>query len=264
MHLEEPPVPTKTLRGNDPQHPILSAVRESQTALLAVVRSWTDLTEQLSRRLSLPVAGIDVAGAVDRTFDLAEQTLAAQRQFALTLVGAVDRQVDTVAETVESSARESLRGVEEVLREAEDDQLQPGRERPEPPPAAKAEAPKVEARKQNGRQETKPDRRAFEERSVEELRDRARELEIEGRASMSKDELIVALREQRQPKQPKGDAQQAAARTQDRRIDRRPFAERSLEELRDRARELEIEGRSAMSKDELIAALGEPGTASRR
>jgi Rho termination factor, N-terminal domain len=47
----------------------------------------------------------------------------------------------------------------------------------------------------------------------------------------------------------------AAARTQDSMIDRRPFAERSLEELRDRARELEIEGRSSMSKDELIAAL---------
>ena len=225
-------MPTKTLRGNDPRTPILSAVRESQTALLDVVRSWTDITEQLTRRLVLPVAGIDVAGAVDRTFDLAEQTLAAQRQFALTLIGAVDRQVDTVVETVESSARE----------------------RPEPPPAAKA-APTVEAPKQNDRQETKPDRRGFEERSVEELRDRARELDIEGRASMGKDELIVALREQRQPRQPKGDAQKATARTQDSTIDRRPFAERSLEELRDRARELEIEGRSAMSKDELIAAL---------
>ena len=74
---------------------------------------------------------------------------------------------------------------------------------------------------------------------------------------MSKDELIAALREQRQPKQPKGDAHKAAARTQDSPIDRRPFAERSVEELRDRARELEIEGRSAMSKDELIAALRE-------
>jgi hypothetical protein len=249
-------VPTKTLRGNDPQTPILSAVRESQTAFIDVVRSWTDITEQLTRRLSLPVAGIDVAGALDRTFDLAEQTLAAQRQFALTLIGAVDRQVDTVVETVESSARERLRGVEDVLREAEAEQPQPGRERPEPPPAAKA-APKVEAPKQNDRQETKPDRRGFEERSVEELRDRARELDIEGRAAMSKDELIVALREQRQPKQPKGDAQKATARTQDSTIDRRPFAERSLEELRERARELEIEGRSAMSKDELVAALRE-------
>ena len=248
-------MPTTTLRGNDPQHPILSAVRESQAALLDVVRSWTDITEQLTRRFPLPVAGIDVAGAVDRTFDLAEQTLAAQRQFALTLVGAVDRQVDTIVETVESSAHQSLGRVEEGLREVEDNEPQPGRRRPERPTADKAEAPTSETRRQNGTQDTQPDRRGFEDRSVEELRDRARELEIDGRASMSKDELIAALREQRQPKQPNGDAQKAAARTQDSKIDRRPFAERSLEELRDRARELEIEGRSSMSKDELIAAL---------
>jgi hypothetical protein len=74
---------------------------------------------------------------------------------------------------------------------------------------------------------------------------------------MSKDELIAALREQRQPKQPNSNADKAAARAQDSTIDRRPFAERSVEELRDRARELQIEGRSAMSKDELIAALRE-------
>ena len=247
-------MPTNTLRGNDPQHPILSAVRESQTAFIDVIRSWTDITEQLTRRLSLPVAGIDVVGALDRTFDLAEQTLAAQRQFTLTLVGVVDRQVDTVVETVESSTRERLREVEGLLRDAEDNQPQPGRERPERPTAAKAEAT---TGRQRVTQDTKPDRRSFEERNVEELRDRARELEIEGRASMSKDELIAALREQRQPKQPNGDADKAGARAQDSKIDRRPFAERSVEELRDRARELEIEGRSAMSKDELIAALRE-------
>jgi hypothetical protein len=245
-------VPTNTQRDNHPQHPILSAVRESQTAFVDVVRSWTDITEQLTRRLPVPMAGIDLAGAVDRTFDLAAQTLAAQRQFALTLVGAVDRQVDTVVETVEASAHQGLREVEGLLREAEDNQPQPGRKRSEQPTADKAEAPTGETRKQNAKPDTKPDRRGFEERSVEELRDRARELEIEGRASMSKDELIAALREQRQPK---GDANKAAARTQDSKIDRRPFAERSLEELRDRARELEIEGRSSMSKDELIAAL---------
>jgi hypothetical protein len=247
-------VPTTTQRDNHPQHPILSAVRESQTAFVDVVRSWTDITEQLTRRLSLPVAGIDLAGALDRTFDLAEQTLAAQRQFALTLVGAVDRQVDTVVETVESSTRERLREVEGLLRDAEDNQPQPGRKRSERPTADKAEAT---TGRQRVTQDTKPDRRGFEERSVEELRDRARELDIEGRASMSKDELIAALRERRQPKQPNGDADKAGARTQDSRIDRRPLAERSVEELRDRARELEIEGRSAMSKDELIAALRE-------
>jgi uncharacterized membrane protein len=74
---------------------------------------------------------------------------------------------------------------------------------------------------------------------------------------MSKDELIAALRNQRQPQQPKGEVQKAEARKQASKVDRRPFEERSVEELRDRARELEIEGRSAMSKDELVVALRE-------
>jgi Rho termination factor, N-terminal domain len=234
-------VPTKTKRDTDPQNPILSAVRESQTALVDVVRSWTDITEQLTRNVPLPMAGFDVVSAVDRGFDLVEQTLATYRQFTLTLVGVVDRQVDTAVETVESSARESLRGAEELLSEAES------------VPTGKPEAGKTEAPKQD----TKPDRRGYEDRGVEELRDRARELDIEGRASMSKDDLIAALRNKGQPQQPKGGAQKAEARKQDSKIDRRPFDERSVEELRDRARELEIEGRSAMSKDELVAALRE-------
>ena len=189
-------MPTTTQRDNHPQHPILSAVRESQTAFLEVVRSWTDITEHLTRRVSLPMAGIDLAGAVDRSFDLAPQTLSTQRQFARTLVGAVDRQVDTVVETVESSAHQRLREVEGLLREAEDNQPQPaGRERSEQPIAAKAEAPTDATRQQNRTQDPKPDRRGFEERSIEELRDRARELEIQGRSAMRKDELITALRQ---------------------------------------------------------------------
>jgi hypothetical protein len=248
-------VPTKTQRdNNDLRTPMLSAVRESQTALVDLVRSWTDITEQLTRRLPLPVAGIDVAGAVDRAFDLAEQTLAAQRQFALTLVGVVDRQLDSAAAAVEATTYQSLEGTEDLL-EAEE-APQPGPDHPEQPLVATADAPIDEARTQEVKA-TRPDRRNFEERSVEELRDRASELEIEGRASMSKDELITALRNQRQPQQPKGEAQQAETRKQASKIDRRPFAERSVEELRDRARELEIEGRSAMSKDELVVALRE-------
>jgi hypothetical protein len=188
-------VPTNTQGDNDPQNPILSAVRESQTALVDVVRSWTDLTQQLSRSVPLPMAGFDVVSAVDRGFDLAEQTLTAYRHFTLSLVGVADRQVDTAVEAVESSTRESLRGVEGLLREAGDDRPQPGSGRSEQPPARRPKAQKPEARKQNGKQGTKPDRRGFEDRSVDELRDRARELDIEGRASMSKDELIAALRE---------------------------------------------------------------------
>jgi hypothetical protein len=185
-------VPTNTQRDNHPQASLLSAVRESQTAFIDVVRSWTDITEYLTRRVALPMAGIDLAGAVDRTFDLAEQTLSTQRQFVLTLVGAVDRQVDTVVETIETSTRERLREVEGLLRDAGDNQPQPSRERSERPTAAKAEAT---TGRQRVTQDTKPDRRGFEERNVEELRDRARELEIEGRSSMSKDELIAALRQ---------------------------------------------------------------------
>jgi hypothetical protein len=58
--------------------------------------------------------------------------------------------------------------------------------------SARTDAPKSQP-PQQGRT---PDRRAYEERSIEELRERARELEIDGRSTMSKDELIVALRQQ--------------------------------------------------------------------
>jgi hypothetical protein len=175
-------VPTNTLRGNDPQTPILSAVRESQTAFIDVIRSWTDITEQFTRRLSLPVAGIDVAGALDRAFDLAAQTLAAQRQLAHTLVGAVDRQVEVVVETVETTGIEAAHRIE--------GELQRGRERVAQLQASTGDAPTAELPTQDG----KPDRRTYEERSIEELRERARELEIEGRSAMSKDDLVAALR----------------------------------------------------------------------
>jgi Rho termination factor, N-terminal domain len=161
----------KNQRDTDPQTPILSAVRESQTAFVDVIRSWTDITGQLTQRSPVPRASIDIAGAVDRAFDLAEQTLAAQRQFALTLVGVIDRRVDSAVEAVEASAHEQ-------------------------PPAATPEALTDQARERDIKQASKPDRRPFEERSVEELRDRARELEIEGRSAMSKDELVAALRAQ--------------------------------------------------------------------
>ena len=83
---------------------------------------------------------------------------------------------------------------EQTLAEAEEER-QPGRERSGQPPVATAEALTDQAREQDVKQATKSDRRGFEGRSVEELRDRARELDIEGRASMSKDELVAALRE---------------------------------------------------------------------
>jgi hypothetical protein len=66
----------------------------------------------------------------------------------------------------------------------------------------------------------------------EELLDRARELDVEGRSSMTKDELAEAVK-----------------------------SEESLtkEELLERAREAGIEGRSSMTKDELRVALHAAG-----
>ena len=132
--------------------------------------------------------------AVDRAFDLAEKTLAAQRQLAHTLVGAAERQADAVAETVEATSRQTLREVHDTVQ-AEAERAQRVVERVEQSPAPRPE--KTEADKPKPpKQEPKVDRRPFEERSLEELRERARELDIEGRSAMSKDELVAALRKQ--------------------------------------------------------------------
>jgi hypothetical protein len=205
-------VPTVTHTDTAPQHYLLSTVRQSQAAVIDTIRTWTTITEQLTRTLRLPVPEVDVTGLVDRTFDLAERTLAAQHQLARALAGVAARQVDTAAETLDTAVT-----------------------------AAETASPK---------QDRKFDGRTYEERTVEELRERAAELEIEGRSSMSKDDLIAALRDHRRQRSAKNDAPQ-----QERTPDRRTYEERTVEELRERAGALEIEGRSTMSKDELIAAL---------
>jgi hypothetical protein len=221
-----------TQPDNGPQSTLLSAVRESQAAVIDVLHAWTDITQQLTRDLRLPIPRVDLNEAVDRVFDVAEQTLAAQREFALTVAGVAGRQidiaVDTAAETIDTAveaADTTAETFEGTVRER----------------AHQAEPPT---------QDRRPDGRTYEERSVEELRERAAELQIEGRSAMSKDELIAALRDHR-----KARSARSQAPTQDRPADRRTYEERSVEELRERARTLDIEGRSAMTKDELIAAL---------
>jgi hypothetical protein len=182
-------VPT-TQRDSDPQSDLLTTVRESQAAMVDVVRSWTDLSQQFTHNLP-PVAGVDISHLVDSVFDFAEQTLAAQRQFALALAGAAARQADTAVEVAESSARESVRGVEDLVGGGDDEQQPRAREDDLQPQAGNGDGQQGQA----GKQDSKPDRRPFEERSLEELRDRARDLDIEGRSAMSKDELVAALRE---------------------------------------------------------------------
>jgi Rho termination factor, N-terminal domain len=232
-------LPTETHADTDPQRYLLSTVRQSQAAVIDTIRTWTAVTEQLARTFRVPVLDVDFAGLVDRTFDVAEQTLAAQHELARTLAGVATRQVDTAVAAVETVADERVRQVEGLAQAAEAEQDRRDRERPDQP---QAEAPN---------QDRRPDGRTYEERSVEELRERAGELQIEGRSSMSKDELIAALRGHRKSRSAKSDA----AKSQESQPDRRTYEERSVEDLQGRARELQIEGRSAMSKDELIAAL---------
>jgi hypothetical protein len=239
-------VPTNT--DTDPQRYLLSTVRQGQAAVIDTIRTWTTITEQLTRTIRLPVPEVDFAGIVDRAFDLAEQTLAAQHQLARTLAGTAVYQVDTAVEAVETTVGEGVSRVEGLTEAAEAEQERRIRERPEQPQVTAGDLPTLKA--QSPKQDRRPDGRTYEERSVDELRERAGELQIEGRSAMNKDELIAALRNLRQSRSAKSDAPK-----QERTPDRRTYEERSIEELRERARELEIEGRSTMSKDELVAAL---------
>jgi hypothetical protein len=180
-------VPTETPTNTDPQRYLLSTVRQSQAAVIDTIRIWTIVTEQLTRTLRVPVPEVDFAGAVDRVFDVAEQTLAVQRQLALTVAGVATRQVDTAGETVDTAVAAVESTVDERLHRAEREQRDP-----EQPQAPTGDTPKAESPKQN----RKFDGRTYEERSIDELRERAGELQIQGRSSMNKDELIAALRQQ--------------------------------------------------------------------
>jgi hypothetical protein len=70
-------VPPETRPDTDPQRYLLSTVRQSQAVVIDTIRTWTTITEQLTRTLRVPIPEVDFAGAVDRVFDIAEQTLAA-------------------------------------------------------------------------------------------------------------------------------------------------------------------------------------------
>jgi hypothetical protein len=151
-------VPTETRTDTDPQRYLLSTVRQSQAAVLDTIRTWTSITEQLTRTLRVPLPEVDVAGAVDHAFDVAEQTLAVQRQLALTLAGVATRQVDTALKTVdtavaavETTVGERVRRVEDLIEAAEAEPEQRDRERSQPPQAPTGDTPKAASPKQDRR-----------------------------------------------------------------------------------------------------------------
>jgi hypothetical protein len=236
LDREETPMPT-TQRTNDPQSPYLSAVREGQAAVIDMLRVWSDIGQRLTGDLRLPIARRDLADAVDRAFDLAEQALAAQRQLALLLAGIATRQVDITVDTAVETADTAVEAADTTVETAAG--------------AVRERTHQVEGALQDRR----PGGGTYEERSVEELRERAAELQIAGRSSMGKEELIAALRDHRKTRSGRSDTARNQSAKPDPAPNRRTYEDRSVEELRERARELEIEGRSTMSKEELIAAL---------
>lgn len=78
--------------------------------------------------------------------------------------------------------------------------------------------------------------------------------------SVKDDELYEELREEGESKEKSARIANAAAASSRSEVGRRggeagTYEDWTVDDLRDRARELEIEGRSSMSKDDLIAAL---------
>lgn len=78
--------------------------------------------------------------------------------------------------------------------------------------------------------------------------------------SVKDDELYEELREEGESKEKSARIANAAAASSRSEVGRRggeagSYEDWTVDDLRDRARELEIEGRSSMSKDDLIAAL---------
>lgn len=95
------------------------------------------------------------------------------------------------ADRTRDLVRDALRRTQGVgVDAAEEAPKRRDRKRPERSEARKSDAREGAPRKRSRR----PDRRALEQRSVQELRERARTLQIPGRSSMRKDELIAALR----------------------------------------------------------------------
>src|SRR6266511_1915496 len=90
------------------QEQILEAIRKSQEAMVNGVRAWSEAIEKVALPLSSYPLADQLPKPVDAAFDLAEQLLAAQREFAHNLFGAAE----PVQRTKEQTAKPTRKSQE--------------------------------------------------------------------------------------------------------------------------------------------------------
>ena len=122
----------------------------------------------------------------------AHQQMAEARALAAEATAAAQEAADQAhahARAVAEKAEEQLGSADQVVEDARlAESALPARR---PAPYGQSRSSRHQVRLSEHTKDGKPDRRTYEERSVEELLGRA-ELEIEGRSAMSKDELVRA------------------------------------------------------------------------
>lgn len=149
----------------------LDLVRQSQNAVVEGVRAWSEALGSLAPAGQATGWTVRPEEAVDAVFDVAEQTLATQRQVARQFWGAAVTMTESAAQRTSTAAQEASAAGQQAS-------------------AASTRAPaETSTAKSTGED--------YESMTVEELQDEAARAGVEGRSQMNKQELVKALRKHR-------------------------------------------------------------------
>jgi hypothetical protein len=221
------PRQARTLGRQVPKH-LVGAADRGISSVRSLPERATREFDSLSRRGRDLVGAIGGSAATREAVDRAGSARSRVKAAGTSVSRAAERAGSVVADRTEPSEHREVR-VEPAEVQVKPSKAQV-RTRPAKAPGSRRRMPTP-----------------YEERTLAELQERARELGIEGRASMSKDELITALRTQRtSSRRPAAPAQAKPERATEpagaEAPQTGPYEERTVEELRERAKEVGIEG----------------------